>query len=356
MGSMMLTALDANTGRILNLVELDQRTRDGVHGIRVAKSNGYDIVCRQCEHGVHLKINHLRRAYWQHNPGNATRCILDSIKTGESQFHIAAKYTIAKSLGRLSGWTATPEQRFELDGEFVITDVYAQHAAPAGHQAPTAWEVQLSKQTSGDFIHRSEQRLRIAGCRTAWITPHADALGKALGVVSDPTGERVVARLFTNPYDDVPLPPMPLEQFVNKVARSRGHFLWTDTGEGRTWIAYPGDSTDANRSKRGNESSPGLTQDDEDRLCQRPTAASTMPPVDDRVQRAAAAAELARRRSLYEAVTSLPLSAPLQANPVTIPVAWPTSECPRCHKGTIAEFHGHCAACLVDLRARKGTT
>lgn len=338
----MLTALEAKAGRILNLVELDQRTRDEVHGIRVAKRNGYDIVCRQCEHGVHYVVNQLGRAFWRHNPGNASRCIFDSIKTGESQFHIAAKYTIAKTLGGLGGWTATPEQRFELDGESIITDVYAEHSSPAIHQAPTAWEVQLSKQTEGEFIHRAEQRQRVAGCRTAWVTPHADALGRTLGVISDPTGERVVARLFTNPYDDVPLPPMPLGVFVNKVARRRGHFLWTDTGVSRSWIAYPADSADAKRSKRRDQGNAGVTQEVDDRLCERPTLAPSLR-TTARAEVAAAPCEVLPLAALFQ----LPRPAPAGNAAAS---EWPALECPRCHKDTIAEFHGHCAACLAEIR------
>lgn len=349
MTSMMLTALDARQGRILNLVELDQRTRDEVHGVRVARSNGYDLVCRQCEHGVHLKVNHLGRSYWQHNPGNASRCILDSIKTSESPEHFAAKYAIAKSIGMLKGWTAMPEQRFELAGEVVIPDVYAKHASPAAHQAATAWEVQLSKQTRGDFIHRTDERLRVVGCRTAWVTPHGDALGNTLGVVSDPTGERIVGRLFTNPYDDVPLPPMPLDQFVNKVARRRGHFVWADAGANNEWIAYPSESIDAERTRPRVGNTRTVLEEADDRLCDRP--APTRPPTPSppspqptRTQPTLEALDLRQDPTSLNAESSAPHPQGTIAN-----IEWPTSECPRCHKDPIAKFHGHCAACLTQL-------
>lgn len=353
----MLTAFDAKSERILNLVEFDQKSRDEMHGIRVARSNGYDIVCRQCEHGVHLRTNHRGRWYWQHNPGNGSRCILDSIKSGESEYHIAAKYAIAKTLSVLGGWKAIPEQRFERDGDVVVVDVYAVHAKPATHQAPTAWEVQLSKQTSGDTLHRTEERLRVAGCRTTWVTPHEDALGRALGVVSDPKGERVVGRLFTSPYDDaVPLPPMPLGRFVNKVAKRRGHFLWADVGDDRSWIAYPADS--ATTVIRRRDTVGPVTRDTpaDDRLCARPAPAYPAVPEPH--------VEPERRPDLYEEPLSQPAFELVEtkAQPATprqqVQPArttpgpdWLTFECPRCREETTSEFYGPCAGCVAQLRA-----
>lgn len=247
----MLTAFDAKSERILNLVEFDQKSRDEMHGIRVARSNGYDIVCRQCEHGVHLRTNHRGRWYWQHN-----------------------------------------------------------------------------------------------------------ALGRALGVVSDPKGERVVGRLFSSPYDDaVQLPPMPLGQFVNKVAKRRNPFLWTDVGDDRSWIAYPADSATTVIRRRGASGPATRDTPADDRLCARPTP--TYPAMPD------PHVEPERRPDFYEEPLSQPAFELVEtkAQPATTQQQeqparttpgpdWHAFECPRCRRESKSEFYGPCASCVAQLRAR----
>lgn len=240
MSTLMLTALDEKSSRVLNIVAMTQPELDSVHGRRVAQRHGYDIVCKQCNGPVHLVVNQHHTAYWRHDPGAGRTCLLTQVTTGhESPEHLAAKYAIARALHSLGGWTTEPERRFQRDGDLVIVDVFAEHTNPAIHQPATAWEVQMSPQTRGDFVSRTEQIRRVARLRAAWVTPHDDALAEQLGIIIDPSATHVVDRVYTAPDEAVRVDPIPTGEFVKAVARHRPTLLWAQAGEYRRWIAFP---------------------------------------------------------------------------------------------------------------------
>jgi uncharacterized protein YkuJ len=255
MAGVMLTARDEDSGRILDLTALSDDERSKMHGHRTARRHGYGPVCKHCGQGVHMVVNHHRTAFWRHNPGMATRCVLAEVSAaGESAEHLDGKVAIVGALRSLRGWSAEPERRFERNGELVIVDVYAEHEQPEPHQTPTAWEVQMSPQTGGAFTLRSDERQRVAGIGTSWITPHDDALGRHQGIIVDRTAQLIVGRLYASPYTLEPLAPMPTGAFVKAVARRHRRLYWTDSGEDRRFIAYPPESLSSvgtpHRSKR----------------------------------------------------------------------------------------------------------
>lgn len=267
MTTMMLTALNAATGDVLDLTAMTAEQRDLVHGVRTARRSGYDIVCRQCESRVGLVRNHHHTEFWRHAPQAGRACILSQFHQNESPEHFGAKVTIATALRGLTGWVVDPERRFDDAGDIAIIDVYAHHTSPAAHQRPVAWEVQLSYQTHGDFVERSDRIERAAGAYASWITPFDQQLGGVQGIVTDNRAEMVVGRIYTEPDEDsAPLPPMPLAQFVKDVSRKHRRLMWSASGEDDRFIAYPIEA--AERIPRRHPSAPGtLTADD--RACDR---------------------------------------------------------------------------------------
>lgn len=280
MSGVMLTARDEDSGRILDLTALSDAERNKMHGHRTARQHGYGPVCKHCGQGVHMVVNHHRTAFWRHNPGMATRCVLAEVSAvGESAEHLDGKVAIVSALRSLRGWSAEPERRFERNGELVIVDVFAEHERPEAHQAPTAWEVQMSPQTRGGFTLRGDERRRVAGVQTAWVTPHDDALADNQGIVVDQTARQVIGRIYASPYTLEPLPPMPTGAFVTAVARRHRRLWWTDSGEERRWIAYPPESIAATGIPR--RSGPSTSsRDATDRPCDRTPNARHHPQLD----------------------------------------------------------------------------
>jgi hypothetical protein len=267
MTTMMLTALNANTGDVLDLTAMTAEQRDLVHGVRTAQRSGFDIICRQCEHRVGLVRNHHRTEFWRHAPLAGRACILSEFHQSESPEHFGAKVTIATALRDLTGWVVDPERPFGVDGDIAVIDVYAHHINPAPHQLPVAWEVQLSHQTRGTFVERTTRIARAAGAYASWVTPFDQQLGGIQGIVTDARAEMVVGRIYTEPDESsAPLPPMPLAEFVKAVSRKHRRLMWSASGEDDRFIAYPIEAVE--RVPRRHPSAPGtLTPDD--RACDR---------------------------------------------------------------------------------------
>ena len=59
----------------------------------------------------------------------------------------------------------------------MFVDVFAKRTAASWHalQMDTAFEVQLSPQTTGAFVERSDGIQRVTGARPVWATPHRAA-------------------------------------------------------------------------------------------------------------------------------------------------------------------------------------
>lgn len=244
-GAVMLTAMDDARGALLDVTALDGATLDGLSGYRVPRRNGHVPVCRWCRGGVCLVRRHGGLTFWRHLPGEGQRCLYaDVTQGGESAEHLAAKQAIVSTLRRRhNGWSAYPEHPFRAAGDLVIADVFAEHAQPAAHQAPTLWEVQLAYQPHGEFVDRTARARRVAGHRTAWVTPHADALGAELGMVTDPTGAMVVDRVYADLDMTTRLPPMSVSAFLDTtVAKRRASLLWAQSGEYGEWLAFPVDA------------------------------------------------------------------------------------------------------------------
>lgn len=278
MSIVMLTARNATSGSILDLTALPESLRERMHGRKTARHNGIEPVCKHCAGGVHLVVNHHGRAFWRHDAGTARTCLLAEVGGGESEDHVGAKAAITGALRALTGWSATPEERFERDGDVVVVDVYATPDRSEAHRVPTAWEVQLSTQSYGEFMDRTAQRRRVADCRTAWVTPHGPALRDVLGVVSNSHATQIIDRIYESPYSTANLPPISLDHFVRGVAAKRPKLLWSQSGQDGEWIAYPSNSVgnvpvaESRRSERRGNSG------DEDRACDRPGASAERPP------------------------------------------------------------------------------
>lgn len=236
MPGMMLTAIDASTGSVLDLTLMDERHRDAVHGARTARRNGYDVVCRGCGQPVYFVRNHHHTEFWRHGHDGARTCLLSEFRSNESSEHLEAKLGVVTALRGLS-WEARPEETFGTDCR---VDVYATHPKPADHQTPFAWEIQLSRQTHGDFTERTRRIRDAAGCTVSWLTPFDAELDGHQGIVTDDRCRMVVGRLHAEPDEFSPrLEPMELRQFVKAVARRSRTLLWSASGHGGRFIAYP---------------------------------------------------------------------------------------------------------------------
>lgn len=239
----MVTAMNAADGSIIDLTQ-DRWTREErnekLDGKRARSRHHIDSVCRECGGGVHYHTNAHGSFWWQHNPGEARRCLTRDIKpNGESDEHYAAKFAVTRTL-RLNGWEADPERTFQKGGRIVRPDVHAWHEhSPVAHQRPTDWEIQLTHQGPGDFIARTEEHLEVSGHRTAWVTPFDEELDRQLGVVTDPTGLYVAARVYETASEEVPLTTMTVSEFVAKTQKRRRELIWADAGYANRWIAYP---------------------------------------------------------------------------------------------------------------------
>lgn len=272
MTTAMLTALNATTGLVLDVTTLTPEERDAIHGAQTARRNGYDIVCRQCHRPGHLVLNHKGNAFFRHNPGETSACILSEFGRRESTEHLAAKIAIIEAHRALKGWTAEAERRFEVDGELVVVDVFASPDDPDEFRVPTSWEVQVSPQPHGVTVERTSQRRRVTGTRTAWVTPHEATLGRNLGLITDPKVLHVVKGIYETPELLDPLPDMPIGDFIRATQGKRRRLIWTDAGFEGEWVAYQpgGEAAPAAKSRpRPPKGSVG------DRVCARPKSTNT---------------------------------------------------------------------------------
>lgn len=248
----MLTAINSINAELLDVTALSAQEVDRIHGKRVAKSNGVELVCQGCGRTAHLHKNHHGRRYFQHDPGHGS-CILEEIIRrggGESSEHIHGKWQIIDAIRSLKGWAATPE--VHVDGGAVILDVAADYAGESRHaeQGRFAWEVQVSRQTQGEFRYRSDEIERHADRRVRWLTPFADATGDVLAMICDPGVDHIVDRLYATYEPEVPSSPLPVGQVVNSVHRHRPGHRWYQRGDeyGRTWAVAAIDAFDTRRS------------------------------------------------------------------------------------------------------------
>lgn len=339
MAGMMLTALDAVTGDVLNVLALSMEQRDRAHGARTARRNGLEIVCRGCGQPAHLVLNHRGTAFWRHGPNGARQCIVNQFHSNESPEHLAAKVNVYTAL-KAHDWDAKPEEFF---GECQV-DVYATHPRPAPHQTPMAWEVQLSRQTHGTFTERTERISRAAECAVNWLTPFDAELGTNQGIVTDERCRLVVGRLHAEPDEDSPrLEPMELSGFVKAVSAHRRTLLWAASGHGGRFIAFPVSWAGATTKRPSAPSAATEVAHSWDKACERESSTpSTSPP--------------AEQTSL-----SLPDTRPtpprVPADEWTRPIAPHTAdECPRCgHPDSDRRFYGPCSECRAELnRLAKG--
>ena len=237
---MMTSAINERQGNLVSVVDMTVDQRNRLHGRRVATRNGYDMICRGCHGPVHL-VCRGNRMFWRHNPGARAACIFGDFEpNGEGEAHFAAKLGLAKALSSLTGYTVDCERTFTDGDDTVRADVYAENENPAGeHQRPMLWEIQLSSQTHGRFIDRTEQAKRVAGRPRAWLTPHGTDLGDVRGIVTDRHAIKVTDRLYTDPYMTAPMPEMDVSAWARFVARRRPKLLWSQSGDNGEWIAYP---------------------------------------------------------------------------------------------------------------------
>lgn len=238
-GALMLTAWDDRAGEVLDLTALSDERLHQLHGKPNRLKHGVAPLCRHCDWPVHF-VKRGETMFWRHDPGNKRACLTADVRVGESAEHIAAKVAIVVNL-RLRKWDAKLEEAFPATGRpEVVVDVYAQHPHPRAHQVSTAWEVQLSRQTHGDFIERTAQRERFAQVPTTWVTPHRDALGDLQGLVSDTTGGHIIERLWQD-HEGTPYPAMALGKVVGSLAARTPKLRLLQIGENGTWVALNAD-------------------------------------------------------------------------------------------------------------------
>jgi hypothetical protein len=278
MAAMMLTASDPNGG-LLDLT--DHRFNSETWHGQQARRAGRVAVCAGCQAPVHLVRSARGRWFWRHNPGTRKQCILSEFHCNESDEHVEAKYTLVERLRALN-WNAQPERVF--GGGEARVDVWAERD---GHHR--GWEVQLSAQTSADFIERTRRVERLAALevggspRVAWLTPHDRPLGSRLGVVTSPDARMVVGRIYRAPDEEsAPLDHLSLAAFTSAVNRSSPALMFGQSGDiaedgERRWIAYPVGSVGSGTASRRTGTSDLSTPDD--RSCERPSATRrTTPP------------------------------------------------------------------------------
>lgn len=237
---MMLVAVNANDRRLLDLTSLSAADVDRLNGKRVARRHGFDVVCQGCHRPAHLVRNHHGTVFFRHDPGHASDCIITEVVRrggGESGEHIAAKAQLVTAIRNLSGWHAEPEQRHERDGEVVIADVAAVYGDTPRHtgQGRFAWEVQLSPQTTGEFIERTAEFRRVADLRARWLTPHAAHVGAELAMICNAEATHIVERLLLSYEPEIASPPLLVGQVVKSVHRARPGHRWFQRGDAGPW-------------------------------------------------------------------------------------------------------------------------
>lgn len=283
---MMLTALNANTGDIIDITTLAAPQIDDLNGKRVAQRHGYDVICKGCHRPSHLVKNHHHTVFFRHNPGTGN-CILNELSRGssESEEHLQAKAALAQAFRSLGGWDAQLEQLHNLDGDVVEIDVATRYLNTPTHdaQGAYAWEVQLSPQTAGEFTLRSNEIRRISGHRVTWLTPHATPVGRNAAMICDPKAQLIVARLLTSTDPWITTPPTPVDKIVKSVHRARPghhhHEMLDQYGEERTYHIVDiadwrtGTTPDTRRTHSG-----GAHNEPADTRCQRPLEAPAARP------------------------------------------------------------------------------
>lgn len=233
---MMLSALNATDGGIIDVTTLTDDNIAQLNGKRVARLNGYDVICKGCQRPAHLVRNHHKTVFFRHDPGSGS-CILNELMHrcgGESEEHIIAKCTLIKALRSLGSWDAQPEQLHEYNGDAVTVDVEAIYEETPSHefQGSFAWEVQMSHQTAGEFQYRTQNIRQITGYTPLWLTPHVNAVGDTVAMICDPKAEFIVDRLLTSYEPEIASPPLPVDRVVKSVHRKTPGHRWHATADG----------------------------------------------------------------------------------------------------------------------------
>jgi hypothetical protein len=238
--AMMTTAVNEADGVVVSILDMSLELRDRLHGRRTATANGFLMACRGCGGPVHLVRRDIRM-FFRHNPGAGRRCIFDGLEpSGEGEAHYAAKLGLAAAFKSLSGYTVDCERTFSANGDVVRADVYTENSEPSGdHQKPMLWEIQLTPQPHGTFVRRTDEARRVTGHPRAWLTPFDTDLGDVRGIVTDRHGQKVIDRLYTDPYMTAPMEVLPTGSWARAVARRRPRLLWSQSGEDGQWISYP---------------------------------------------------------------------------------------------------------------------
>lgn len=224
---MMLTALNATDGAVLDVTDMAPQQVYELNGKRIARRHGYDLICKGCHRPAHLVRNHHGHLFFRHDPGLGS-CILNELTRhgGESEEHINAKLVLVEALRSLSHWHVEPEQRHDDNGETIIIDVAAHYGDEPSHdaQGDFAWEVQLSPQTSGEFHERTNTIRRVSGHQPRWLTPHRIAVGELPAIICDRTAQVINDRLMWSYEPRIELPPAPVPTIVKSIhKRNRGH-------------------------------------------------------------------------------------------------------------------------------------
>lgn len=227
---------------VVDLVGLDKSVLSQLDGQRVARRNGYHLICKGCYGPVHLVLNHHGRAFFQHNPGRAERCILEELQRrnhgGRSEAHIAAQFALTTSFRSMKHWSATDELYHTLDGDLVYVDVAADYDGEPRHigQGRYAWEVQISSQTLGEFEARTENIRRISDRRPAWLTQQSSRVNGLMAMICDDDAKFVTDRVYLDQALETPAPPVPVGKMIKAVHRHHPEYQWMRHGSDGPWV------------------------------------------------------------------------------------------------------------------------
>ena len=232
-GSMMLTCLDERSGEIINLSTLSAEDLDRIHSAKKRQDVGIDSVCKGCHHPVHLVHHPCGSWYWRHNRGRPHDCSQVEFNHSESAEHHRGKLLIAQGLNGLQGWSVEPERHGSKGGTDVFVDVFAERTEDAVHalQVDTAFEVQLSPQSTGDFVARTASIREVTGAQAVWATPHAASLDSVCGLIVDGSAAMVVDRAYTHVDQEAALDPLALDRAVRGIWGGRRRYEFAQSGD-----------------------------------------------------------------------------------------------------------------------------
>lgn len=232
-GAMMQTCRDVNNGNIIDISRLTPAELDQLHYAKRRKQLGVGPVCKGCNHPVNLTHHQSGAWFWRHNPGATAECSQIEFNHSESPEHLQGKLLISSALGGLTGWQVEAERFASHDGIDVFVDVFAERTQAGRHalQVDTAFEVQLSPQTTGDFVGRTEAIRQVTGARPVWATPHRAALGSTCGLIIDGSAAMVVDQAYAHVDQETPLTSIPLGTMVKGIWGSRPKYEFAQSGD-----------------------------------------------------------------------------------------------------------------------------